>query len=286
MIPDEIPDTRPAQTLTDIQNLLRTHGLLPKKRLGQNFLHDANHMDQVVAAARVGEGHVVLEVGAGTGSLSRRLLDAGARLVAVEIDADLEPILRQQLVEPFGGRVTLVIGDVLTGKHVISLVVLDALASIGAAKFKLVANLPYNIASPLLVNLAVDHPGMTDAVVMVQREVAARLAAGPGTKVYGPLGVIVQAMCEVELIATLAPTCFWPNPQVESAVIRLTRRSRPLTADPARFGAFIHNVFHTRRKQLGTILGRDLNWPAGVEPVTRPEQLSIQQLAALCDAVG
>ena len=293
MIPDEIPDTRypipgtrPAQTLTDIQNLLRTHGLLPKKRLGQNFLHDANHMDQVVAAARVGEGHVVLEVGAGTGSLSRRLLDAGARLVAVEIDADLEPILRQQLVEPFGGRVTLVIGDVLTGKHVISLVVLDALASIGAAKFKLVANLPYNIASPLLVNLAVDHPGMTDAVVMVQREVAARLAAGPGTKVYGPLGVIVQAMCEVELIATLAPTCFWPNPQVESAVIRLTRRSRPLTADPARFGAFIHNVFHTRRKQLGTILGRDLNWPAGVEPVTRPEQLSIQQLVALCDAVG
>ncbi len=286
MIPGEIPDTRPAQTLTDIQNLLRTHGLLPKKRLGQNFLHDANHMDQVVAAARVGEGHVVLEVGAGTGSLSRRLLDAGARLVAVEIDADLEPILRQQLVEPFGGRVTLVIGDVLTGKHVISLVVLDALASIGAAKFKLVANLPYNIASPLLVNLAVDHPGMTDAVVMVQREVAARLAAGPGTKVYGPLGVIVQAMCEVELIATLAPTCFWPNPQVESAVIRLTRRSRPLTADPARFGAFIHNVFHTRRKQLGTILGRDLNWPAGVEPVTRPEQLSIQQLVALCDAVG
>lgn len=286
MIPDEIPDTRPAQTLTDIQNLLRTHGLLPKKRLGQNFLHDANHMDQVVAAARIGEGHVVLEVGAGTGSLSRRLLDAGARLVAVEIDADLEPILRQQLVEPFGGRVTLVIGDVLTGKHVINLVVLDALASIGAAKFKLVANLPYNIASPLLVNLAVDHPGMTDAVVMVQREVAARLAAGPGTKVYGPLGVIVQAMCEVELIATLAPTCFWPNPQVESAVIRLTRRSRPLTADPARFGAFIHNVFHTRRKQLGAILGRDLNWPAGVEPVTRPEQLSIQQLAALCDAVG
>lgn len=286
MIPDEIPDTRPAQTLTDIQNLLRTHGLLPKKRLGQNFLHDANHMDQVVAAARVGEGHVVLEVGAGTGSLSRRLLDAGARLVAVEIDADLEPILRQQLVEPFGGRVTLVIGDVLSGKHVINLVVLDALASIGAAKFKLVANLPYNIASPLLVNLAVDHPGMTDAVVMVQREVAARLAAGPGTKVYGPLGIIVQAMCEVELIATLAPTCFWPNPQVESAVIRLTRRSRPLTADPARFGAFIHNVFHTRRKQLGAILGRDLNWPAGVEPVTRPEQLSIQQLAALCDAVG
>jgi 16S rRNA (adenine1518-N6/adenine1519-N6)-dimethyltransferase len=286
MIPDEMPDTRPAQTLTDIQNLLRTHGLLPKKRLGQHFLHDANHMDQVVAAARVGEGHVVLEVGAGTGSLSRRLLDAGARLVAVEIDADLEPILRQQLVEPFGGRVTLVIGDVLTGKHVISLVVLDALASIGAAKFKLVANLPYNIASPLLVNLAVDHPGMTDAVVMVQREVAARLAAGPGTKVYGPLGVIVQAMCEVELIATLSPTCFWPNPQVESAVIRLTRRSRPLTADPARFGAFIHNVFHTRRKQLGAILGRDLNWPAGVEPVTRPEQLSIQQLVALCDAVG
>ncbi|MDP6151859.1 MAG: 16S rRNA (adenine(1518)-N(6)/adenine(1519)-N(6))-dimethyltransferase RsmA [Phycisphaeraceae bacterium] len=286
MIPGEIPDTRPAQTLTDIQNLLRTHGLLPKKRLGQNFLHDANHMDQVVAAARVGEGHVVLEVGAGTGSLSRRLLDAGARLVAVEIDADLEPILRQQLVEPFGGRVTLVIGDVLTGKHVISLVVLDALASIGAAKFKLVANLPYNIASPLLVNLAVDHPGMTDAVVMVQREVAARLAAGPGTKVYGPLGVIVQAMCEVELIATLAPTCFWPNPQVESAVIRLTRRSRPLTADPARFGAFIHKVLHTPPKQLGTILGRDLNWPAGVEPVTRPEQLSIQQLVALCDAVG
>ncbi len=233
-------------------------------------------MAQVVEAAAIGTGDRVLEVGAGTGALSVQLLDAGARLVAVEIDRDLKPVLRQVL----GDRATLVFDDVLTGKHTINPCVIEAL---GAGPFKLVANLPYNVASPLLVNLAVDHPDMSVAVVTIQREVADRLTAPPGGggKNYGPLSVIVQAMCEVRRVATLPPGCFWPQPKVASAVVALTRRAAPLTDDPHRLADLVHRLFNQRRKQLGSILGRDTPLPDGVEPTMRPEQLSVAQLIQL-----
>ncbi|MFW6060127.1 MAG: ribosomal RNA small subunit methyltransferase A, partial [Phycisphaeraceae bacterium] len=208
------------QTLSDIKALLAAHGLRPKHRLGQNFLHDHNHMRRIIETAALTPGELVLEVGAGTGSLSEALLEAGARLVAVEIDRDLEPILRQRLA-PFGERVRLHIGDILSNKRTINpdvLALLQKLAattpsairhSPSAIPFKLIANLPYNIASPLLIDLSVDHPEMTAAVVMVQREVADRLIAPPGSKTYGPLSVLVQAMCDVRRVAALPPSCFW-----------------------------------------------------------------------------
>lgn len=281
-----------AQTLTEIKTLLAEHGLHPRHRFGQNFLHDANHMKRIITAAEIAPGDLVLEVGPGTGALSEWLVDAGARLVMVEIDRDLEPILRDQIVTSHSDRVELVIADILASKHEINPAALDALARMSSSApsqasnltthaFKLIANLPYNVASPLLLNLVIDHPAMSLAVVMIQREVADRLLAKPGGKDYGPLGILIQAMCEVDRIGTLSPSCFWPAPQVESSVVRLRRRATPMTRAPRRLAELVHTLFSKRRKQIGSILGRDVALPPGICPQARPEQLSIEQLIAL-----
>ncbi len=281
-----------AQTLTDIKNLLAGHGLYPKKRFGQNFLHDGNHMRRIMEAADLDEGGLVLEVGPGTGALSERLLEAGASVVAVEIDRDMEPILCDRL-SSHGDRFRLHIGDVLENKHTLNPAVIELLRTAPCSDpsvirdprstipFKLIANLPYNIASPLLVNLAVDHPGMSAAVVMIQREVADRIGASPGGKDYGPLSVILQAICEVDRVGTLSPECFWPRPKVASAVLRLVRRDNPLTDDPAALSTLVQKLFQKRRKQLGAILGRERALPDGIDPNARPESLSVEQFVQL-----
>lgn len=273
------------QTLTDIKQLLAAHGLRPKHRLGQNFLHDHNHLRRILEAADLQPGQQVLEVGPGTGALTEQLLAAGARVVAVEIDRDLEPILRTRLAEVFGEamvteRFHLIVGDALAGKHALSPAVLEAL---GDKPFKLIANLPYQVASPLLANLATDHPAMSDAVVMIQNEVADRLMAGPGGKDYGPLGIVLQAMCEIRVVGKLSPGCFWPPPTITSAVVHLRRRDRPLIDQPRVFSDFLHRLFSKRRKQLGSILGRDTPLPPGIEADVRPETLSVEQLLELME---
>jgi len=328
-----------SQTLSEIKSLLAAYGLHPRHRFGQNFLHDASKMERIIAAAELTPGDLVLEVGPGTGALSVRLLAAGVRLVAVEIDRDLEAILRSQLGPVQGGAdkadsealsvetagdqptltssadsacqchpsaaATLIIDDVLDGKHAINPRVYEALRAMAGSdnpSFKLVANLPYNVASPLIANLLLApygpqrseirdqrseisvHPSLSLAVILIQREVADRLLAPPGGKDYGPLGILVQAMCEVERIATLPPGCFWPSPKVDSAVVRLRVRSTPLTRDPHGLSNLLHRLFSKRRKQIGTILGRDAVLPAGVDAQQRPEQLSVEQLVAMADA--
>ncbi|MCE9591645.1 MAG: 16S rRNA (adenine(1518)-N(6)/adenine(1519)-N(6))-dimethyltransferase RsmA [Planctomycetes bacterium] len=267
------------QTLTQIKTLLEAHGLRPQHRHGQNFLHDANQIRKILAAAQIQPGELVLEVGPGTGALSEGLLDAGARLVAVEIDHHLAPILQENLAARYPGRVNLIIADVLEGKHEINPLVLDALKN--ESSFKLIANLPYHVASPLLANLVTDYPAMSMAVIMIQREVAQRLSAPPGGKDYGPLGVTVQALGHCEIIATLPASCFWPQPDVESAVLRWTRSDKPLTDDPRRLARLLHTLFSKRRKQIGSILGRDAALPPGVLATQRPEQLTVEQLVAL-----
>ncbi len=272
-----------AQTLGQIQSLLNAYGIRPKKRYGQHFLHDSHQMDRVVAAAGIVPGDVVLEVGPGTGALSEHILERGAKLVAVEVDRDLQPILENQLAERFGDRVTLIFDDVLSGKHTINPTVRQAM---GTRDFKLISNLPYNIASPLLANLATKRLGMSMAVVTIQREVAARLMASPGSKEYGPFGVIMEAMCHVQRVASVSSGCFWPEPNVESMVIRLNRRNPPLTDDPDALAALIHRLFTKRRKQLGTILGRTTTLPADISPSARPDQLSVAQLVRLLGFMG
>ncbi len=290
-----IMDESAGQTLTRIKSLLAGHGLHPKKRFGQNFLHDGNQMQRIIEAASVQPGDVILEVGPGTGALSQRLLYAGAKLLAVEVDRDLQPLL-QSLFEPFGEQAELLMCDILAGKNQINPQVISRLeqllAGADSADYTLVANLPYNVASPLLVNLAIQpadsgRPSMQRGVVMVQKEVADRLAAGPGSKAYGPLGIMVQATCDVELVGSVPPGCFWPRPDVESAVVQLVRLETPRTHDVEGFGRVVHRLFEQRRKQIGAIIRRawpqrkDQQPPEGIDLKSRPEQLSLEQLDQL-----
>ena len=272
-------------------------------------------MKRILEAAQLQRDELVLEVGPGTGALSIRILASGAKLVAVEIDHDLKPILEAQLAIGSAeaanhSRATLVIDDVLASKHEINpsvFTALQMLAGSAAPPFKLVANLPYNVASPLIANLLLapygskkdadsatpietpievkPAPRMTMAIVLIQREVADRLTAPHGGKDYGPLGILVQAMCEVDRVATLPPGCFWPSPKVDSAVVRLRVRETPLTKNPHRLSHLLHTLFSKRRKQLGSILGRATVLPEGIDANQRPEQLSVEQLCLLAEAV-
>ena len=301
----------PHQSLSEIKSLLAAYGLHPRHRFGQNFLHDGDKMKRILDGAQLQPDELVLEVGPGTGALSVRLLAAGAKLVAVEIDHDLKPILEAQLAIGSAEaanhrRAILVIDDVLAGKHEINPSVFTALKKLGESEspaFKLVANLPYNVASPLIANLLLapygtrkdaesqqpiavkPAPRMTMAIVLIQREVADRLTAPHGGKEYGPLGILVQAMCEVDRVATLPPGCFWPSPKVDSAVVRLRVRETPLTREPHRLSQLLHTLFSKRRKQLGSILGRETVLPAGIDANQRPEQLSVEQLCLLAGSV-
>ncbi|MGA1393848.1 MAG: ribosomal RNA small subunit methyltransferase A, partial [Phycisphaerales bacterium] len=171
------------QSLSEIKAILSERGLRPRHRFGQNFLIEPMHLRRLVEAASIAAGDAILEVGPGTGTLTEELLASGARIVASEIDRDLASLLRER----FGDVIQLVEGDVLSAKRSIAA---EVTGSMGGREFKLVSNLPYQIASPLLAILASD-PRCLGCFVTVQREVADRLGAGPGKSDYGPLSVVV-----------------------------------------------------------------------------------------------
>lgn len=264
------------QTLSQIKALLAERGLTPRHRFGQNFLHDPRKLEQIVAASQIKPGDTVLEVGPGTGTLTEAMLDAGASVIAVEIDRDLAALLTDRLGD--SDRFTLINADVMNGKHALNPQV-DA--AIKQPPFTLIANLPYNIASPLLAVLAMDYPNMSRAIVMIQREVADRITGSPGNKQFGPLTVVLQTLCDVRRIATLPPGCFWPPPKVDSAVLELVRKAEPLSDEPHRVANFCQTLFTKRRKQLGSILGRGFAFPDDVDPTQRPEQLTVQQIVRM-----
>jgi 16S rRNA (adenine1518-N6/adenine1519-N6)-dimethyltransferase len=285
----------PGQTLTEIRHLLAAADLKPQHRFGQNFLIDLNLMRKLVDAAELCPADTVLEVGPGTGSLTEILLDRGVRVVAVEIDHGLQAILRQRLGPH--ARFTLVQGDALGGKHRVNPLVLSILQAqppqlTGA--YKLVANLPYQIATPLLMDLLLVEPRFASLTCTIQREVGERLAGAPRTESYGPVSVVVQTLAELTPLAIIPATAFWPRPEVESVMVSLRPRppERIEVADVPAFVAIVQRGFQQRRKMLRRLL-RD--WEesaallafqrAGVSPDARPEELSPAAWRALFAAV-
>jgi 16S rRNA (adenine1518-N6/adenine1519-N6)-dimethyltransferase len=268
------------QTLSQIKELLAARGLAPRKSLGQNFLVDHNLIQKLVDAAGVRQGDLVLEVGPGTGTLTEELLARSCSVIAVELDRGLAQLLRER----FGQQSFLLIeGDALAGKRAINE---EARAALAGRPFTLVANLPYGAATPLMLALLVNHPECRGLFVTIQREVADRLLASPGTRDYGTISVVAQAMAEVSRVAVLPPECFWPRPDVTSSMATVVRRAQPFTDNPGRLADFCQRVFTQRRKQLGAVLGRDRAWPAGIRPDQRAEALSVEQFVALAAESG
>ena len=270
------------QTLSQIRALLEARGLRPRHRFGQNFLHDERLVRRLIEASGVQPGDLVLEIGPGTGVLTEMLLEAGATVIAAEIDRDLSELLAERL----GDRITLVRGDCMGAGRSLAEPVRDALAG---RPYRLVANLPYNVASPIMSALLLHDAQCLGQHVTIQREVADRLIAAPGGRTYGTLSVLVQLFASVKRIANLPAGAFWPPPKVESAMISIVPLSeQDLPADAPRdddareaFARFVSGLFGQRRKQLGRILGRDRTWPEGIDPVQRPEVLAPAQIAAL-----
>lgn len=268
------------QSLTEIRGLLAARGVRPKHRLGQNFLHDHNQLRRIVDAGGIDPGDLVLEVGPGTGTLTEALVEAGAEVVCVELDEDMAAIVESRL----GDRITLLRGDCLDRTRHLSPAILETLAD---RPFRLVANLPYQAATPLMMDLLIRRPHCLGQVALIQKEVADRLAAGPGGREYGPISVLTAALGSIDRVCTVPPGCFWPAPKVTSAVVRILPRPDHGILDGEAFGDFVGELFRTRRKQLGATLSRmGVTPPPELDLTARPESLSPEALLGLFGEVA
>jgi 16S rRNA (adenine1518-N6/adenine1519-N6)-dimethyltransferase len=260
-----------------VRELLEERGLAPSRALGQNFVADANTVRRIAALADVGPGDRVVEVGAGLGSLTLALAETGASVVAVEMDRRLVPILRE-IVEPHGVRV--VEGDARA---------LDWGALLDGTGWALVANLPYNIATPLVLDLLAQVPAIQRMLVMVQREAGERLAAGVGDDAYGIPSVKVAYWAEARVVGRVPATVFVPQPRVESVLVRIVRHpGPPVDVDRAELFRLVDAGFGQRRKMLrrslAGLVDAEAFRAAGVAPEARAEELALQDWAALVRA--
>jgi 16S rRNA (adenine1518-N6/adenine1519-N6)-dimethyltransferase len=268
---------------TEVRALLDKHGVRVSKALGQHFLVDANTARRVVRFAGLEPGDRVVEVGPGVGSLTIAMSDAGARVLAVELDRHLVPVLREVVRER---DVEVTIGDALT-------VDWDALLG-SAPRWAMVSNLPYNVATSLVLRVLEEAPTVDRMLVMVQREVGERMAARVGGRQYGAVSVKVAYYAEANVVGTVPPSVFWPQPNVESALVKLVRRPPPVdVGDPVRMFELVRAGFATRRKTLRNALAgvlgdraADLLQAAGIDPTRRAETLDLQDWAALAESAA
>ncbi len=257
-------------TRRQVRDLLVGHGLAPSRALGQNFVADPNTVRRIARLAEVGPGDRVVEIGPGLGSLTLALAETGAAVTAVELDRHLLPVLRE-VVEPAGVRV--VAGDARR---------LDWDAVLGPGPWVLVANLPYNLATTLVLDVLADVPAIERMLVMVQREVGERLAARPGGRAYGIPSVKLAYWAEAEVVGRVPPTVFVPEPRVESALVRIRRRPPPAEAaavDRERLFGVVEAGFGQRRKMLrrslAGLVDAEAFARAGVRPEARAEELDL-----------
>lgn len=276
-------------TQCQLQEIFLKYDLAPLKRLGENYLIDANIKDKIIAEAAPSKDDVILEIGPGLGALTVDLAASGARLVAVEKDKKAFAILKKMIGTEFP-NLTLFHDDILKFD----------LKSIGADKIKVVSNLPYYITTPIMELLIDNAKLISSALVMVQREVANRLMAAPGTKDYGSLGCFVQYHTKPVYLYTIKRTSFYPVPDVDSSLIRLEILDKPSVdvKDEALFFKVVRSSFNQRRKTILNSLSRELalNMPkdelsaildrVGIAPSARPETLSLVDFAKIANAVA
>ena len=246
------------QTVSFLRNRLREVGLEPDKRRGQNFLIDLNLVNLIATSADLGPQDVVLEVGTGMGSLTGLMAPFAGHVVTVEIDGGLSQIAEEELVNFH--NITMLREDALKNKSTINATVRETIeakmADIEGARLKLVANLPYNIATPLISNLLHWDNTPHMMVVTIQKELADRILAVPSTKDYSALSIWVQSVADVEMVRELPPSVFWPPPKVDSAVIRVTPspEKRARIPDLKFFHTLVRSLFFHRRKYLRSVL--------------------------------
>jgi 16S rRNA (adenine1518-N6/adenine1519-N6)-dimethyltransferase len=278
--------TSPPDGLPPLREVIRRHGLIAKKSLGQNFLLDLNLAARIGRAAGTLAGVTVLEIGSGPGGLTRALLALGAeRVIAVERDERAIAAL-QEIAEAYPGRLDIVAGDALS---------IDPRPRVDRHPVRIVANLPYNIATPLLVSwICVEPwpPWYDAAILMFQREVAERIVALPGSKSYGRLSVLVQWRCEARILFDVNPSAFVPPPKVTSSLVRLLPRTDPPPCDRKLLETATQAAFGQRRKMLRQSLrslGVDvaaLLSAAGLSPTARAEDISIDGFVSLARALA
>lgn len=268
--------------LPPLREEIAAQGLSADKSLGQNFLLDLNLLDRIVRAIPLQPGDTVYEVGPGPGGLTRALLKAGARVVAVERDRRAMPIL-QRLATAADGRLTIIEGDAMQA---------DARVLAGEG-VHIAANLPYNIGTPLLVGWLSEAqwpPWWRSATLMFQREVADRIVARPQSPDYGRLAVLAQWRAEARIVTTLPARAFTPSPKVDSAVVQLLPRSAPAPVGAKTLSQVTQAAFGQRRKMLRQAMkamagGVEALEAAGIDPMRRAETLSVEEFIALSMAV-
>jgi 16S rRNA (adenine1518-N6/adenine1519-N6)-dimethyltransferase len=249
----------------------------PRKRFGQNFLHDQGVIQRIVQAIQPRTGERLVEIGPGQGALTRQVLEHVEHMDAVELDRDLIPLLEQE----FGPRLEIHSQDAL--KFDFCRLVPEG------GRLRVIGNLPYNISTPLLFHLMEGRHCIQDMHFMLQKEVVERLAAAPGSKAYGRLSIMVQYYCRVEKLFIVHPGAFYPPPKVDSAIVRLVPHAEPPVAvDSADdLSQLVAQAFSQRRKTLRNTLKGLLDeteiLACGIDPQLRPEQLSLPQFAALAN---
>ena len=288
------------QTISYLNRRFRQVGLEPNKRHGQNFLIDLNLVRMIATTGEISKQDAILEIGTGTGSLTGMMAEQAGFVVTVEIDEHLHQLAKEEL-EPFD-NILMLRQDALRNKNNLSPTVLEPLSELVAAgegrQFKLVANLPYNVATPIISNLLMLPTPPALIAVTIQKELGDRMMAKPSTKDYSALSIWVQALCDVEMVRILPPGVFWPAPKVDSAIMRIEPRpeKRAAIKDLNFFHQFTRALFFHRRKFLRSVLisaFKDrLSKPQVDEvlatleyysPTSRAEELSVEQIREMSD---